>query len=74
MSGDGRGRATGLGTVALELVAYVALWWVVEADDATVQAWRMRGWHCTRRAAWWLSYRAGRVGLLAERRYDEIKG
>lgn len=75
MSGDaGRGRGTGIGTVAVELAAYVALYLAVEADDTTVQAWRMRGWHYTRRAAWYVSYRAGRLGLLAEHRYDQIKG
>lgn len=73
MSGEaGRGRGTGLGTVALELAAYVVLYVAVEADDTTVQAWRMRGWHYTRRAAWALSYRASRVGLFAERRYNQV--
>lgn len=72
VSGD-RGRPS-LGAVALELAVSVALYLAVEADPTTIQAWRMRGWHTARRAAWWASYRTARFAYLADRRYDKIKG
>jgi hypothetical protein len=72
MSGrDDGGRD--LGAVALQLAASIVLYLVVDADAATLQAWRMRGWHYTKRAAWWGSARCAAIGLEAERRYDQIK-
>lgn len=68
---DDRGKS--LGAVALQVAASVVLYLLVEADPTTLQAWRMRGWHSVKRAAWWGSARCAHIGLEAERRYDQIK-
>lgn len=73
MSDADRGHGSDLPAVALQLAASIVLYLVVEADSTTVQALRMRGWHYTKRAAWWASARCAAIGLEAERRYDQIK-
>lgn len=70
MSADDRGPAA----VALQVAASIALYLLVEADAAKVQALRMRAWHTVKRAAWKVSADAARLGLFAERRYDQVKG
>jgi hypothetical protein len=68
----GRGSGRDITVVVLQLVASVVLYLLT--DPAKLTACRMRVWHYTGRAARGVAYRAGRLGLEAERRYDIVKG